>query len=266
MSKFFNSDLMGSIAGASSIAMGGLEQSGGVFAPSPTELKFKEAFSNSFFAQENISFKREPVVIPPRSAPEEENPFKGTHLQKPFENLMQLEEKGIIKKGEWALAGSASLWVISEAGKEDGRKPLINRLPNDLDIVVTGESAKRIAAMGNIKESAISGFQVELHTEHDAEQKLDFTTYWPTTAPVENAKDLAAVTMDVHGVQVMKPQAAFGLKSRFVRDKDHADLEHGHEAIATSWQAAPAEPKVDNVSTTAPSRPKVKARPGMAFA
>ncbi|MBX9661519.1 MAG: hypothetical protein K2X00_23415 [Nitrospiraceae bacterium] len=165
----------------------------------------------------------ESKFIIPRSAA-----FEGTPLSDAFKQLIGLDWQ----QTEFAVSGSAALYMLSTTAMSRGYERLISRTPNDLDILVVGEARDKALDIGIRTESNIGrGFLISLQMKDGKADQLDVTSCWPVGPEVEAARGLSGITHEVQGLRVMEEQWVLELKSKFNRPKDRSDIAQTTKAL-----------------------------------
>ncbi|HYD18437.1 MAG TPA: hypothetical protein VEF76_08155 [Patescibacteria group bacterium] len=154
--------------------------------------------------------------------------FDGTVLADPFETLLALDWR----KDEFAIAGSASLYMLSTTALNRGFDGLIARKPQDLDILVVGEARERARELGIITDSNLArGYLISLQLKQNKGDLLDVTTCWPVGPEVQTARELEGITHGVDGLRVMEEQWVLELKDKFNRAKDRPDIDQAKNVL-----------------------------------
>ena len=157
--------------------------------------------------------------------------FDGTALSGPLQTLLEMNWR----KDEFAITGSAALYMLSSTALSRGHQRLIQRTPHDLDIIVTGDALKHARDIGVITESNIGrGYLISLQLDENKGDLLDITTSWPVRPEIKNANDLASITQEVSGLRVMQEQWVLELKDKFNRAKDRPDIAQASRAMFKS--------------------------------
>ncbi len=161
--------------------------------------------------------------------------FDGTALAGSMKTLLEMDWS----KGDFAIAGSAALHMLSATALSRGHEALIERAPHDLDILITGDALKQARSMGIITESNIGrGYLISLQLQENKGDLLDLTTSWPVGPEIKTAKDLVSITHEVDGLRVMQEQWVLELKDKFNRAKDRPDITKASRAMFKSHLAA----------------------------
>lgn len=192
--------------------------SGVITGPTPLEKAFRELWVESKKPQTTLN---DLLSAPLKSDASTQDYFAGTHLE---DDMSALKESGF---NQYALTGSAALWVISKALEARGLDGFDARMPNDLDVRIGAEDLSN-PNVGGIRASSIAGHQAELQREDGRGKNVDVTTFFPSeekNAPHQDSKYFEGITMDVDGTRVMLPEFVLGYKSMssFLRAPDQTE-------------------------------------------
>lgn len=152
-----------------------------------------------------------------------------------FEKSLFILRNLDLDPNEYCIAGSAALYLLSRVAVVRGYLPLIDRIPNDIDVLAVGSAFDKASRHGSYRTRTLSGVGACVDISVDG-AVIEVTNCWPSHSTIQSRADLMKASHDIGGVRVMDLSLVAELKTRMAREKDIQD----HRVIDRAFaQAAP---------------------------
>lgn len=157
-----------------------------------------------------------------------------------FEKCLDLLRKLDWPRDQFCITGSAALHLLSKVAMQRGYPELINREPNDIDVLVIGDALRRARDIGKARSSPLGkGELLSLRLRDGKGDCLDLTNAWPLGPEVITPADLCDISHELDGIRVMREEFIVAFKKASNRIKDKGDMQQIDKALAHKINLAP---------------------------